>query len=125
MIRRMRPIAVLVATTILLAGCSGSASPAPSSAVSAAPSVAASAVPSVEGSAAPAESADPGASLDTTPVTLTVWDYYGMEVTPFTEAAIAAFQQEYPWITVDRQDLDWDTFLDKFNVAVSSGLKSP
>ena len=121
MIRRMRPIAVLVATTILLAGCSGSASPAPSSAASAGPSVAASAVPSVEGSAAPAESADPSASLDTTPVMLTVWDYYGMEVTPFTEAAIAAFQQEYPWITVDRQDLDWDTFLDKFNVAVSSG----
>ncbi len=113
MIRRMRPIAALMATVILLAACSGSASPTPS--------VAASAAPTVEGSAAPVESAGPGASLDTTPVTLTVWDYYGMEVTPFTPDAIAAFQQEYPWITIDRQDLDWDTFLDKFNVAVSSG----
>ena len=113
MIRRMKPVAVLVATAILLAGCSGSASPAPS--------VAASAAPSVEGSPAPAMSTAPSASLDTTPVTLTVWDYYGMEVTPFTPDAIAAFEKEFPWITVDRQDLDWDTFIDKFNVAVSSG----
>ncbi len=70
---------------------------------------------------APVESGAPAASLDTTPVTVTVWDYYGKEVTPFTPDALAAFQAEYPWITVDRQDLDWDTFLDKLDVAVSSG----
>jgi ABC-type glycerol-3-phosphate transport system substrate-binding protein len=69
----------------------------------------------------PAESIVPTASLDTTPVTLTVWDYYGKEVTPFTPDAIAAFQNEYPWIAVDRQDLDWESYLQKFNVAVSSG----
>jgi multiple sugar transport system substrate-binding protein len=115
--RRMRSAAVIFTAIVVVAGCGGGASPAPSTGGPSAPST--------ETSAAPAESAAatqaPSASMDTTPVTLTVWDYYGKEVTPFTPDAIAAFQSEYPWITVDRQDLDWDTFIDKFNTAVASG----
>ena len=130
MIRRMRPTAMLFAVVIALVGCSASASPVPSSGGSSAPPAQASAAPATQAPAqsAPASAATagtgtvaPSASIDTTPVTLTVWDYYGKEVTPFTPEAIAAFQKEYPWITVDRQDLDWDTFIQKFNTAVSSG----
>jgi multiple sugar transport system substrate-binding protein len=115
MTRRFRTAAALFAVVIALAGCSGAASPARSTGATPAPPTEATAGPSAAASPAP------GASVDTTPVTLSVWDYYGKEVTPFTPEAIAAFQQEYPWITVDRQDLDWDTFIQKFNTAVASG----
>jgi ABC-type glycerol-3-phosphate transport system substrate-binding protein len=124
MMRMMRPATALIAiaAAIALAGCSGTASPAPTTGGTSAPSAEASQAPaeSVAASAAASEVA-PSASVDTTPVTLVVWDYYGKEVTPFTPDAIAAFQKEYPWITVDRQDLDWETYLQKFDVAVSSG----
>jgi ABC-type glycerol-3-phosphate transport system substrate-binding protein len=104
-------VAALVgALAIVVAACGGGGTPTP----------AAGATPAAVESSQPG-SPTPAPSLDTTPVTLVVWDYYGQEVTPFTPAAIAAFEAQYPWITVDRQDLDWDTFLDKFNVAVSAG----
>jgi ABC-type glycerol-3-phosphate transport system substrate-binding protein len=35
--------------------------------------------------------------------------------------ALAAFEKEYPWITVDYQALDWDSMNTKFTVGVSSG----
>jgi len=105
---RTRLAAALAAVALVAAACGGG-------------SPTASTAPSAEATPAGSAAATPGASLDTTPVTLVVWDYYGKEVTPFTPEALAAFQEEYPWITVDRQDLDWDTFLDKFNVAVSAG----
>jgi multiple sugar transport system substrate-binding protein len=105
MSRWTHPTVALAAIALVVSACGSVASPAP--VVS----------PSVDAGA----SAAPGASLDTTPVTVVVWDYYGKEVTPFTPDALAAFQAEYPWITVQREDLDWDTFLDKFNVAVSAG----
>ncbi len=113
MIRVTRPAIALAALALVVSACGGAASPSPSGAPATQPST------SQPPASQPAET--PAPSVDTTPVTLTVWDYYGKEVTPFTPEAIAAFQQLYPWITVDRQDLDWDTFLDKFNVAVSSG----
>jgi multiple sugar transport system substrate-binding protein len=109
--RPIRPFALLAAAVLVVSACGSAATQSP-------PSSAATGVPATT---APVESGAPAASLDTTPVTVTVWDYYGKEVTPFTPDALAAFQTEYPWITVDRQDLDWDTFLDKLNVAVSAG----
>jgi multiple sugar transport system substrate-binding protein len=106
---RTRAATLAGALAIVVAACGGGATSTPASPTPAA------------GQSTEPGTPTPAASLDTTPVTLVVWDYYGMEVTPFTPDAIAAFEAEYPWITVDRQDLDWDTFLDKFNVAVSAG----
>lgn len=54
------------------------------------------------------------------PVTITVWDYYG-KATPFQPGVIQAFEQEYPWITVDYQAIGWDATHQKFTVVVSSG----
>lgn len=54
------------------------------------------------------------------PVTITVWDYYGT-ATPFQKSVIAAFEDEYPWITVNYQSLGWNATHEKFTVAVSSG----
>jgi len=53
------------------------------------------------------------------PVTITVWDYYG-KATPI-KPAIDGFEQEYPWITVKYEAIDWDTALEKFTVVVSGG----
>jgi multiple sugar transport system substrate-binding protein len=105
MSRWTHPAVALAAVALIVGACGSAATPPPA----ASPSAGAGA------------SSTPAASLDTTPVTVVVWDYYGKEVTPFTPDALAAFQAEYPWITVQREDLDWDTFLDKFNVAVSAG----
>jgi multiple sugar transport system substrate-binding protein len=54
------------------------------------------------------------------PVTITVWDYYGA-ATPFQDSVIQKFEDQYPWITVDHQDLNYDSLQQKFTVAVSSG----
>ena len=54
------------------------------------------------------------------PVTITVWDYYG-KATPFQDNVIAAFEKQYPWITVDHQGVGYDALHQKFTVAVSSG----
>ncbi len=105
MSRWIHPAVAVAAVALIVSACGSAASPTPA------------ASPSAQAGA----SATPAASLDTTPVTVVVWDYYGKEVTPFTPDALAAFEAEYPWITVQREDLDWDTFLDKFNVAVSAG----
>ncbi len=104
-----RAAALIASLAIVVGACGGSPSPSLVARDCAAGSAGAGASPS------------PAPSIDKSPVKITVWDYYGKEVTPFTPEALAAFKTEYPWITVDRQDLDWDTFLDKFNVAVSSG----
>ncbi len=69
------------------------------------------AVVSAEPSAAP--------SVDTTPVTIKVWDYYG-ESTPI-KPALAGFAKEYPWITVDYQALDWDSMNEKFTAGLGAG----
>lgn len=58
----------------------------------------------------------PGGSKS--PVTITVWDYYG-QATPI-KPAIAGFEKKYPWITVKYSALDWDTAHEKFPIAVSS-----
>jgi multiple sugar transport system substrate-binding protein len=60
----------------------------------------------------------PGASPE--PVTITVVDYYG-EATPISEEVIAAFEGEYPWITVKYEAGDWDSMREKFTVRVTSG----
>lgn len=60
----------------------------------------------------------PGASPE--PVTITVVDYYG-EATPLSEDVIAAFEAEYPWITVKYEAGDWDSMREKFTVRVTSG----
>ena len=113
---RARRLATLAAVMAILAGaCGGAATPAPSAPP---PSAQARAAPA---SAAPSQAAavSPAPSIDTTPVTITVWDYYG-ESTP-VKPALAGFEKEYPWITVDYQALDWDSMNEKFTVGVSSG----
>lgn len=54
------------------------------------------------------------------PVTITVWDYYGT-ATPLTDQVLAGFHERYPWITVNHQGLGWNAEHDKFTVTVSSG----
>ncbi len=51
--------------------------------------------------------------------TLTVWDYYGKEVSPLA-VLVEEFEKENPDIKVMRQDLDWDTMNTKLNVILSS-----
>jgi multiple sugar transport system substrate-binding protein len=54
-------------------------------------------------------------------VTITVWDYYtDPNATPI-KPVIAAFEAANPDITVDYQIMDWQTTLDKLNVALSGG----
>jgi ABC-type glycerol-3-phosphate transport system substrate-binding protein len=86
-----RPAVALAAVALVASACGSAASPA----------------------------ASPAASLDTTPVAITVWDYYG-EATPI-KPAIEGFQKEYPWITVDYEALDWDSMNEKFAVGVAAG----
>ncbi len=52
--------------------------------------------------------------------TITVWDYYGKEVSPIAPI-IEAFRKENPGIVVNREDLDWDTMHTKLNVVLSGG----
>jgi len=61
-----------------------------------------------------------GSSHNHSPVTITVWDYYGTS-TP-VKPALAGFKTKYPWITVNYQALDYNTISTKFTVAVSSGV---
>ena len=67
-----------------------------------------------------ASPASSGSGQDRTPVTITVWDYYGT-TTP-VKPALAGFKRKYPWITVNYQALDYDTISTKFTVSVSSGV---
>jgi multiple sugar transport system substrate-binding protein len=109
---RFRALAGLAVLAIVASACGSSATSAePSTAVG--PTAAASdgAVVSAEPSAAP--------SVDTTPVTIKVWDYYG-ESTPI-KPALAGFAKEYPWITVDYQALDWDSMNEKFTAGLGAG----
>jgi multiple sugar transport system substrate-binding protein len=103
---------LVAAVALLVAGCGAVTSPDPGDAAPTSPA---------GGSVSLDPTATPAPSLDTTPVTLTVWDYYGAADTPFTDHAIAAFEQEYPWITVDRRDIDGATFLGRFVADVASG----
>ena len=92
MIRVNRTVAVLSLAAIVLAACSGGGGNK--------------------------ETGGPSGSHE--PVTITVWDYYG-KATPFQDSVIKAFEQEYPWITVDYQAIGWTATHNKFTVAVSSG----
>ncbi len=58
-------------------------------------------------------------TIDTTPVTIKVWDYYG-DSTP-VKPALDGFKAKYPWITVDYQALDWDSMNEKFKAGLSAG----
>ncbi len=51
--------------------------------------------------------------------TLVVWDYYG-SASPI-RAVVPEFESLHPNITVKIESVDWDSMLDKFPVAVSSG----
>jgi ABC-type glycerol-3-phosphate transport system substrate-binding protein len=111
MIRSTRLIVGLAALALVVGACAAGASPSPSSPP--ATEAPASQAPSSEAPATPA------ASLDTTPVTIKVWDYYG-EATP-VKPALAGFQAQYPWITVQYEALDWDSMNEKFAVGVAAG----
>jgi len=111
MIRVTRPAMALAALALVVSACGGAASPSPSGAPATQP-------PATQPPASqPAET--PAATIDTTPVTITVWDYYG-EATP-VKPAVDGFQKEYPWITVKYEALDWDSMNEKFAVGVSAG----
>ena len=71
------------------------------------------------GAGASTEPSAPPPSLDTTPVTIKVWDYYG-DSTPI-KPALAGFAKEFPWITVDYQALDWDSMNEKFTAGIGAG----
>ena len=71
------------------------------------------------GLGASAEPSAPPASLDTTPVTIKVWDYYG-DSTPI-KPALEGFAKEFPWITVDYEALDWDSMNEKFTAGIGAG----
>lgn len=105
--RWTHPAVAFAAVALVASACGSAASPAPATQ---APVTAPPASSSVE---------SPAASLDTTPVTLTVWDYYG-EATPI-KPAIEGFQKEYPWITVKYEALDWDSMNEKFAIGVAAG----
>ena len=100
-----------LATLAIIAGACGSstATVGPTTAPTQAPSSAAGA--SSEPTAAP--------SVDTTPVTIKVWDYYG-DTTP-VKPALDGFKKEFPWITVDYQALDWDSMNEKFKAGLGAG----
>ena len=116
MIRSTRLMVGLSALALVVGACGSAASPSPSGAP--ATEAPASQAPASEAPASEAP-ATPAASLDTTPVTITVWDYYG-EATP-VKPALDGFQKEYPWITVKYEALDWDSMNEKFAVGVSAG----
>lgn len=103
---------VLVALVVTACGGGSASSTEPSAAASSAPTTAASAG---EASAAPSAAA----SLDTTPVTIKVWDYYG-DTTPI-KPALDGFATQYPWIKVDYQALDWDSMNEKFKAGLGAG----
>jgi multiple sugar transport system substrate-binding protein len=106
---RFRVLAGLAAVAIMLGACGSSTGSAGPTAATEAPSDGAGA--SSEPTAAP--------SVDTTPVTIKVWDYYG-ESTPI-KPALDAFKKEFPWITVDYQALDWDSMNEKFKAGLGAG----
>ena len=109
---KLRALAGLAIAALVASACGSSGS-------TTAPSVA---VPtpgqSAAGEASPS-AATPAASLDTTPVTIKVWDYYG-ESTPI-KPALAGFAKEFPWITVDYEALDWDSMNEKFTAGIGAG----
>jgi ABC-type glycerol-3-phosphate transport system substrate-binding protein len=105
----------LAALAIIVGGCGSSATSAGATvgASVAAPTQA----PSADAGASTEPTAPP--SFDTTPVTIKVWDYYG-DSTPI-KPALAGFQKEFPWITVDYQALDWDSMNEKFTAGLGAG----
>lgn len=88
---RYARILALVATAVLVAGCTGGD-----------------------------DETSPTASGSPEPVTITVLDYYG-DATPFSEEVIQGFEDRYPWITVNHEPGDWDSMHEKFTVRVTSG----
>lgn len=107
---RLRALTGLAVLAIVAGACgSSTTSSGPSTAPTSAPS--SDAGVSAEPSVAP--------SLDTTPVTIKVWDYYG-ESTPI-KPALEGFKKEFPWITVDYQALDWDSMNEKFKAGLGAG----
>lgn len=100
-----------VATLAIIVGACGS------SAVTAGPTTAPTQAPSGGTGASSEPTAAP--SVDTTPVTIKVWDYYG-DTTPI-KPALDGFKKEFPWITVDYQALDWDSMNEKFKAGLGAG----
>lgn len=113
---RFRALSGLAALAIVVSACGSSATSAgpttgATEAASSDAGASSDAVASSEPTAAP--------SLDTTPVTMKVWDYYG-DTTP-VKPALEGFKKEYPWITVDYQALDWDSMNEKFKAGLGAG----
>jgi multiple sugar transport system substrate-binding protein len=107
---RFQALAGVATLAIIIGACGSSAATVgPTTAPTQAPSSAAGA--SAEPTAAP--------SIDTTPVTIKVWDYYG-DTTP-VKPALDGFKKEFPWITVDYQALDWDSMNEKFKNGLGAG----
>src|SRR4051795_7349758 len=101
----------IAVVALVVTACSGTTtSPAASTGASAPPAFVATPAPSA--AAAASATPVPAASIDTSPVTIKVWDYYG-DTTPI-KPALNGFRAQYPFITVDYQALDWDSMNEKF-----------
>lgn len=59
----------------------------------------------------------PGCAKKETTETITVWDYYGKEISPI-HAVVAEFEKAHPNIKVQIEDLDWETMRTKLNVVM-------
>ncbi len=109
---KLRALTGLAIAALVASACGSSGSTTAPSAAAPTPGQ------SAAGEASPS-AATPAASLDTTPVTIKVWDYYG-ESTPI-KPALAGFAKEFPWITVDYEALDWDSMNEKFTAGIGAG----
>ncbi|HYF95346.1 MAG TPA: extracellular solute-binding protein [Symbiobacteriaceae bacterium] len=95
-VRRFFALTVVAALMLTLVGCSGSA-PA----------------------AKPAADPPAAAKQPETPVTITVWDFYG-DSTPI-KPLIPAFEKEFPNIKVKFEAVGWNGFWQKLPIAITNG----
>jgi len=113
----LRILIWIAVVALVVTACSGATS---SPVTSIAPSAPAATTPSPAAAVSSASAVPtPAPSIDKTPVTITVWDYYG-DSTPI-KPALAGFKAEYPWITVKYEALDWDSMNEKIATGLGAG----
>lgn len=62
-----------------------------------------------------------GLAQENEPVTLVFWHHWGGNRVPLMEEQIAAFQEAYPWITVEMSLMPWDNRLETLLTAIAAG----
>jgi multiple sugar transport system substrate-binding protein len=112
--RRPRPLAALAAVALLVAACSGSSSPSPSTAASAAPPASGSA--GAPGSAAPSSAGYTGPEAT---ISYSIWG--DPQEIANQQAIVDAFHAANPKITVKVDVSDWDPYWDKLQTSLAGG----